>query len=371
MDTFMDKLSQRFTAQEMIKANSMAEVEEMNKLRAQVEEYTHCLNRMQQVCAEMEQTAEMAKGKVDAAQFHADELKAQLMYIRQEMQNAGSREETGSDTVLAQQLENMISSQSAQLEGIRSSQAEQFESIRSLQSAQLESIRSLQSEQFENMRSSQTEQLESMISSQSVQLESMRSSQTEQLESIRSSQLAQLEELRSMLDNQLYEIKSVQNAQLDSVRELKTNQLDGLKGLQDAQFDSMRAAVEDHLDSIRSMIKAQISSLKSGQDGQLGDVRAELERQSANLDLQMAEIKTNLETQLSGSNEFVHKECVKVYRNVQAVVGEENNKQSENLDFTLKPMSKQIKKLFTISVAALVCSAAGIVLQILSMLKIL
>lgn len=308
MDTFMDKLAQRFTAQEMIKANAMAEVEEMNRLKAQVEEYTHCLNRMQQVCAEMEQTVETAKGKVDAAQFHADELKAQLLDIRQEMQNTGGREESGWDSGLTDQLESIKSAQETQIEGMRNAQ---------------------------------------------------------------SAQSAQIEELRSLVDGRLDEIRNIQDAQLNSVRDLQTNQMEGLKGLQDAQLDTLRNSVEDELDSIRSMIKVQIGNLKNGQDGQLDSVRAELDRQNANLDLQMADIKNNLDTQLGGLNDFVHKECVKVYRNVQAVVGEENNKQSENLDFTLKPMSKQIKKVFTVSIAALVCSVIGIVMQVLSMLHIL
>ena len=79
MDTFMDKLAQKFTAQEMIKANAAAETEEMNRLRAQVQEYTECLNRMQKICAEIEQTAAEAKGKVDSAQLNTDELRLQLL----------------------------------------------------------------------------------------------------------------------------------------------------------------------------------------------------------------------------------------------------------------------------------------------------
>ncbi len=39
MDNFMDKLAQKFNAQEMIKANSQAEAAEMKKLQLQVAEY--------------------------------------------------------------------------------------------------------------------------------------------------------------------------------------------------------------------------------------------------------------------------------------------------------------------------------------------
>ena len=38
MDMFMDKLAQKLTAQEIIKANTAADVEELNKLKNQIAE---------------------------------------------------------------------------------------------------------------------------------------------------------------------------------------------------------------------------------------------------------------------------------------------------------------------------------------------
>ena len=49
MDTFMDKLAQKFTAQEMIKANSAAEAAELQRVREQVKKYNDCLQEMKQV----------------------------------------------------------------------------------------------------------------------------------------------------------------------------------------------------------------------------------------------------------------------------------------------------------------------------------
>ena len=49
MDTFMDKLAQKFTAQEMIKANSAAEAAELQRVRDQVKKYNDCLQEMKQV----------------------------------------------------------------------------------------------------------------------------------------------------------------------------------------------------------------------------------------------------------------------------------------------------------------------------------
>jgi len=55
MDTFMDKLAQKLTAQDMIKANSAAEAEEYARLQNQVKEYHKCLEQMNQVSKEMRQ----------------------------------------------------------------------------------------------------------------------------------------------------------------------------------------------------------------------------------------------------------------------------------------------------------------------------
>ncbi len=49
MDNFMDKLAQKFSAQEMIKANSQAEAEEMKRLQLQVAEYEKILQEMRKL----------------------------------------------------------------------------------------------------------------------------------------------------------------------------------------------------------------------------------------------------------------------------------------------------------------------------------
>lgn len=49
MDTFMDKLAQKFTAQEMIKANAAAEAAELQRTREQIKQYNECLNEMKLV----------------------------------------------------------------------------------------------------------------------------------------------------------------------------------------------------------------------------------------------------------------------------------------------------------------------------------
>lgn len=49
MDNFMDKLAQKISAQELIKANSQAEAEELQRLQMQVSEYEKILQEMRKL----------------------------------------------------------------------------------------------------------------------------------------------------------------------------------------------------------------------------------------------------------------------------------------------------------------------------------
>ena len=49
MDTFIDKLAQRLTAQEMIKANTAADAEELHKVQGQVKQYEAYLDELQNI----------------------------------------------------------------------------------------------------------------------------------------------------------------------------------------------------------------------------------------------------------------------------------------------------------------------------------
>lgn len=58
MDNFIDRLAQKFTAGEVIKANSAAEEKELKRLREQVAEYERCLQEMRKVQMINTQTAQ-------------------------------------------------------------------------------------------------------------------------------------------------------------------------------------------------------------------------------------------------------------------------------------------------------------------------
>ena len=64
MDNFMDKLAQKFNAQEIIKANSQAEAAEMKKLQLQVSEYEKILQEMRKLNYKNSELSEKIDGLV-------------------------------------------------------------------------------------------------------------------------------------------------------------------------------------------------------------------------------------------------------------------------------------------------------------------
>lgn len=81
--------------------------------------------------------------------------------------------------------------------------------------------------------------------------------------------------------------------------------------------------------------------------------------QTEELEKQLAGIKTLLEERLAQSEEFMHKENVKVYRNVQAAFTEELEKQKQEKKDSRLPVG--------LSVAILVAVAADIVINLVSL----
>lgn len=82
----------------------------------------------------------------------------------------------------------------------------------------------------------------------------------------------------------------------------------------------------------------------------------------------LTEIRKLLEEKFIQSDDFMHKENVRVYRNVQAAFVEELNKQTEELKNS-QPVDKSGKVLVPISILILVGVIADIVLQVLSLLN--
>ena len=104
MDTFMDKLAQKLTAQEMIRANTAAETEEMNRLKNRISEYNECLDRLQKLIASG--VVKLDEAKVDGGEINR--LVQESIAKIQEMQN---------DAQVMEELEASLNEMKVMLEG--------------------------------------------------------------------------------------------------------------------------------------------------------------------------------------------------------------------------------------------------------------
>lgn len=278
MDMFMDKLAQKTNAQEIIRANTAAETEELNRLRNQVAEYNECLARLQQL---IEEGAEKLQGpQVDGSELNrlVEESIDKIKSLQQD--NAGLEELTEQ---LTDRMDNMDRKMGERLISVSRSLDERFEFVDTSMDEKLSSIDRSLDEKLGGMDRMLDEKLSGMDRS---------------------------------LDDKLNDMDRSLGEKLRGVDRILTEKLE--------QFNSQE---EDKPD-------------------------------------------LNLEEKLSALNDNVHKECVKVYRNVQAVVVEENEKVSSSLSdivFPVRDMNSKIGKVFVFSTAAFIFSLVSVVLQILKM----
>lgn len=137
---------------------------------------------------------------------------------------------------------------------------------------------------------------------------------------------------------------------------------DKIANLQVDQFktlDLLRTLVDDHANNIKEEAR-----------------RDEQNREQKLLDDQEAAMKArqnldSLEDLLKKSDEFAHKENVKVYRNVQAVIIEELKKQTEEIAAMSKKTKSRLTLVTILSVLTFLLAALGVATQILLELNLL
>ncbi|MBQ7934077.1 MAG: hypothetical protein IJ327_04750 [Lachnospiraceae bacterium] len=220
MDSFVDKLAHRLTAQEMIKANSAAETEEMNKLKSQVERYHECLKQMEQLIGEMAAIEQRVNGA----------------------------------------LEQPVS-----------------------------------------------------------------------------------EKLQAMVESSAAQMARVAEGSMTRVSELAENSMSQVKQVTETGVAHMQALAEESLAKLEGF------------------------RQDA---LSTEVVQEVVDTRLDKTDENLHKECVKVYRNIQAVIAEENTKTSENVQDSMHVLNGRLNGVLSVAIMALIMSSAGVILQVLSLLGV-
>ena len=183
-------------------------------------------------------------------------------------------------------------------------------------------------------------------------------------EIIKANAAADAEEL-DKLKNQIAEYNECL-VKLQALIEDGTAKLEGAR----VDGDQINCLVEEGIGKIRAMqqdhtVQDQLKAVYKRLAEQIAGVDKSLQEGMDKL-LQMEEESGDkLNARLSAVEENIHKECVKVYRNVQAVVVEENGKQKEEFE-EIKTTGGKLGVVLGVSVAALIFSLVSAILQVLS-----
>ena len=132
--------------------------------------------------------------------------------------------------------------------------------------------------------------------------------------------------------------------------------------------EALRRFLAEQLDKL---VKAKEQDQKEDKGSEIEELKAILEEIKNLQDEKKSQIEERLTGMHEGLREGYHKECVKVYRNVQASFSEENQRQTVMLEEKMGKSSGSAKIAMIFSILAFGMSLAGVVLQVLSLLKIL
>lgn len=176
----------------------------------------------------------------------------------------------------------------------------------------------------------------------------------------------------------------------DDVSELVRASMDKIAQIQaeSGKSEDVLVAMQDNFNAVMSSVKsssdAVMSSVKSSSDVVVAAVKANsdsvmnaisgssdkiMEMLGAGNDefkaALISELVAEMKKELKVQEENVHKECVKVYRNVQAVVTDENDKQTKLIIDNQSKMKKKATAALVCGILAMSFAAAGLVVSLL------
>lgn len=390
MDNFMDKLAQKYNAQEMIKANAQAEASEMQRLQEQVAAYEGILQDMRKLNYKNSELTDRIYALVDesiskvqgihnsggetgdvAANLSGEIMKALdealsnldttvgtalnesvsgALMVPVDQMKQSTQEVTGSVAAVRQIAEDVKTTADeiryasdmvrTSADDVTNSALEVRNSVEGMQSAVAE-VRTSADEVKESM-----EQMKSTVHGVMISTEDMKIS-TEEIKATTEDLKHSTEDLKSSVKT------SVDNALLTIRRENRE--------------------IADHLEYIRTTVdtiqKPSAEEEMRKAEEEQRKLQEEQQREEARI-AREAESKKAIEEMFRQSDDFVHKENVKVYRNVQAVVVDELKNQTEGLTKHNRELYSKMKSTNIMVIIAILLGLFNIILTVLSILGI-
>lgn len=392
MDNFMDRLTKRFNAGELIQANGEAEARENERLRKQTAEYEKMMQEIRRLNLKTVEVSEQVSQMLSCGIEQLEEYEVKLHGLIKEEET--DKTEAAAD---AQQINQVITQELAQ-------QKKELD-------LQIAGMQELMDAQLKNLQDSMGVQL-SGADEKLLGVDNRISGVDEKLLGV-SDRLSDVDEKLtdvgdrfSGVDEKLTGVDGAvekllaENAQslamlkewneqkqqgsqtetLDMVRAVE-DKLEHLSGniadnairqhslLQDMAVNTENAlqdltrTTEDALQNLQNKLEQQ----KPADNAELIEATGQIKEMIVNIRLYLDDVQKHVE-------DYVHKEDVKVYRNVQAVLMEQLSNKTRDLNDHMDALEKSVQKskgTKPLLVFAILLSAASLTIQILQMLGIL
>ena len=365
MDNFTDKLAQKLSAQEMIKANAQAEANEMRRLQEQVAQYEAILQDMRKLNYKNSELTDKINALVDES--------------INKVKTSPAEGEEGENAEVSKQLsEEIITAIDEALSNLDST----------VGSALNESVNNTLMVPVDEMKQSSMEVSGSVAAVKQIAEDFKGSADDIRYASdlVRSS-ADDLKESAAEVKNSADAMNSSIEGILSSSEEIKNttaelkNSNDELKTSVKTSVDNALLAIRrenreiaDHLEYIRSGIETinrpseEDELLKREEEER--KLFEEQQKEEAR-QLKEEEDKKALQEMFKQSDDFVHKENVKVYRNVQAVVVDEFKSQTEGLTKHNRELYAKLKSTKLAVTFAIVIGAINLIITLLSVFGII
>lgn len=392
MDNFMDRLTKRFNAGELIQANGEAEARENERLRKQTAEYEKMMQEIRRLNLKTVEVSEQVSQMLSCGIEQLEEYEVKLHGLIKEEET--DKTEAAAD---AQQINQVITQELAQ-------QKKELD-------LQIAGMQELMDAQLKNLQDSMGVQLSgadekllgvdnriSGVDEKLLGVSDRLSDVDEKLTDV-GDRLSGVDEKLTGVDGAVEKLLA-ENAQslamlkewneqkqqgsqtetLDTVRAVE-DKLEHLSGniadnairqhslLQDMAVNTENAlqdltrTTEDALQNLQNKLEQQ----KPADNAELIEATGQIKEMIVNIRLYLDDVQKHVE-------DYVHKEDVKVYRNVQAVLMEQLSNKTRDLNDHMDALEKSVQKskgTKPLLVFAILLSAASLTIQILQMLGIL
>ena len=396
MDNFMDRLTKRFNAGELIQANGEAEARENERLRKQTAEYEKMMQEIRRLNLKTVEVSEQVSQMLSCGIEQLEEYEVKLHGLIKEEET--DKTEAAAD---AQQINQVITQELAQQ---KKELDLQIAGMQELMDAQLKNLQDSVGVQLsgaddkllgvDNRISGVDEKLLgvsdrisgvdeklagvndriSVVDEKLTDVDGQISEAVERLLAENAQSLAMLKEWNEQKQ------QGSQTETLDTVRAVE-DKLEHLSGniadnairqhslLQDMAVNTENAlqdltrTTEDALQNLQNKLEQQ----KPADNAELIEATGQIKEMIVNIRLYLDDVQKHIE-------DYVHKEDVKVYRNVQAVLMEQLSNKTRDLNDHMDALEKSVQKskgTKSLLVFAILLSAASLTIQILQMLGIL